>query len=327
MAQRYTDIDELLARILSGEAAEGDSAQLDAWLAASDDNRRYFESLQRIWANAQPPAAAQFDPEKALQKVKFRLNNSGGSAAARRFYRWPAAAAAAILLLSLAWWLFRSPQPLPAVEIAAGNAVRTDTLADRSVIVLNKTSTLRLAEGYNRRERRMRLSGEARFAVQPDKEKPFVVEVEALEVRVVGTEFTVDALSTPGATTVTVASGIVELRAGGQTLRLLAGEQARYEQTNGTLEKIARPDPNAAAWFDLIFHFDATPLAAVIPSLEKAYGIDIVLENKELANCKLTADYMREKPERILELIALSFSLDLRQEGNRYLLDGPACVE
>ena len=82
--------------------------------------------------------------------------------------------------------------PNPVIEIAAGNAIRTDTLADRSVIVLNKTSTLRLAEGYNRRERRMRLSGEARFAVQPDKEKPFVVEVEALEVRVVGTEFTVE---------------------------------------------------------------------------------------------------------------------------------------
>ena len=323
-----TDIDELLAKVIAGEAEQAERSQLDAWLAESDEHRRYFEGLQKIWgqARAADAGAPAFDTEKALQRVKA-LRNSGSARPARRLYLWPAAAAAALVFLGAAYWLFLRPAPTPAREIAAADAILTDTLPDRSVVVLDKASKLRVAEGYDRKERRMQLSGAAHFAVQPDAEKPFIIEVAALEVRVVGTEFTVDAHREPGATLVTVNSGIVQLTAGPRQILVHAGEQALYRQSDGDLQLLAKPDPNATAWHSRIFKFDATPLSEVVKALEQAYGIRILLKNNALSDCKLTTDYVNESPERILELIAETFSLQLSKEGGQYVLDGPACVE
>ena len=323
-----SDIDELLAKVIAGEAEPAEQSRLDTWLEESAENRRYYEGLQKMWRHARPAnaAAPDFDTEKALEKVKSLRRNTGARPSLN-IYWWPAAAAAALVLLLAAYWLFLRPAPIPALELAATDAIVTDTLPDRSVVVLDKASSLRVAENFDRKERRMQLSGAAHFAVQPDKEKPFVVEVAALEVRVVGTEFTVDTHREPGSTVVTVNSGIVQLTAGAQQILVHAGEQAQYRQADGSLQLLAKPDPNVAAWHSRVFKFEATPLSEVVKAIEQAYDIQIVLKNSDLARCTLTTDYANESPERILELIAETFSLQLSKAGEQYVLDGPACVE
>lgn len=324
----HTNIDDLLAKRLAGEAGPDDEQAIDAWLRASAENRQYFDGLQRLWQRAAstPQPLRAVDVEAALQKVQGQLRTKSAPQARRVALRtWLPAVAAALALLVVAILFFRSPAPVQPVEIATTTSTLTDTLADGSVVVLNRRSALRIAANFNRKERRMRLSGEAYFQVAPDADRVFVIEVAQLEVQVIGTEFNVDSRSEPGRVTVTVTNGKVRLRAATQTELLTAGEQAVFETATGKITRLAQPRPNVLAYKNRQFRFDGTPLREVVQQLSDAYGVDIALKNKDLENCPLSAPFDNRSLEEVLAIIAESFDLTVERSGGQVLLDGAGC--
>lgn len=330
MTDNYTNIDELLAKRLAGEAAPEEEQQIEVWLRESADNRQYFEGLQRLWEQAPVSRAATLpavDTERALQKVKMQLRSGAATPPARMIpmYRWVSAAAAMLAVAIAAVFFFRNPAETQQLQIAAVATTLTDTLTDGSVVVLNRNSGLQIAGNFNKKERRMRLRGEAYFAVAPDQEKPFVIEVEQLEVKVVGTEFNVDSRSEPGRVIVTVTSGKVQLSAGDQNVLLVANEQAVYETASGNITRAAKPDQNVLAYKNRTFFFDATPLRKVVRELSDVYGVDISLKNKDLENCILISRFDNLELERVLELIAETFSLTIERTDGKVVLDGNGC--
>lgn len=330
MKDNYTNIDELLAKRLAGEATASEERVIEAWLQESADNRQYLEGLQRLWTQAplsRATALRPFDTEGALRKVKAQIGSVDAAPPARRvsMYRWVPAAAAVLVLAIAAIFFFRDTSGSQGIQIAATSATLTDTLTDGSVVVLNRNSGLQIAGNFNKKERRMRLSGEAYFTVTPDREKPFVIEVAQLEVKVVGTEFNVDSRSEPGRVTVTVSSGKVQLNAGAQTVLLIAGEEAVYETVTGNIVRSAKPDQNALAYKNRMFIYDATPLGEVVRELSDVYGVEISLKNKALERCLLQGRYPNLELDRVLELISDVFSLTVEKTDGKIILDGTGC--
>ena len=324
-----TDIDDLLAKQLAGENSPDEAAAVQAWLAQSPDNQRYFAGLQQLWddapkAAAQPPRAV--DTEAALQKVKGQLRARPRARVVRMgsWMRW--AAAAAVLVAAAALWLLR-PGGSEQRDLVAAAAPRTDTLTDGSVVTLNRQSALTAADGFNRRERRMRLRGEAFFQVKPDVERPFVVEAKEVEIKVVGTAFNVDESSRPGQVVVSVTEGKVLVTAAAQSLLLVPGERAAYDLATRSLTRLtAVPGPNDLAYKTRVFHFVGTPLSEVVARLSAVYGVDISLKNKALENCLLRADYPNLPLEEVLERLAETFPIRIERTGNGgAVLDGESC--
>ena len=323
-------IDELLAKQLAGECSREEEQTLEQWLAESPEHRKHLEELQWLWersSKAQPPAPRPVDTEAALTRVKNRLNTDGGSAQPMRLHRGFWMRAAAVFLLAVAgvyWWqIGNSPEP---VRITAAGSALTDTLTDGSVVTLERESGLTLAGKFNRRERRLRLEGRAFFDVASDTSRPFVVEVQELEVRVLGTTFTVDNASNPDLVIVAVTEGKVRVNSRTQSLMLLAGDQAIFERENKTLTRMGRT-PEQGAPAGRLFVYTATPLSKVVQEVSKQYGVQIILKNKVLEDCRLTAYYNNLPIERLLELIADSFSITVKKEGETYVLEGVACGE
>jgi transmembrane sensor len=227
--------------------------------------------------------------------------------------------------------LFIHPSgPNDPSEIVTNTAtILTDTLSDGSIITLNRNSGLSIANGFNRKERRMALRGEAYFEVAPDKTRPFVVAVNDLEIKVVGTAFNVDNASIPGKVLIAVTHGKVLVSTGGQSLYLSAGEQAEYNQQTHLLSRIeTQQNPNTLAYKNKVFQFNATPLREVVRQLNSAYGTKISLQNQTLEACPLTARYNNLGINRVLELIADSFSFKLEKNPDgTYVLSGAGCGE
>lgn len=320
-------IDERIARHLAGETTPEEDAALQSWVEASPDNRRYFADLQAIWEKTpalRPDASRLVDTEAALQKVKTRLRSGSKirPMTGRIGFLWRAAAAIALVAVA-AYFLWLRNTPTPATVIAATDSALTDTLTDGSIITLDRQSGIALEEGFNKRERRLRLNGAAYFEVKPDTVRPFVVEVEKLEVRVVGTAFKVDDAADSSSISVSVTEGKVRVSASGQSLLLLAGDAAFYDKKTGILSR-ATTQQNPSQ--NRILRFDSTPLREVVRQVEKAYGLKITLKNRALEECLLTARYNNLPPERLMNLIAESFSLRLNKAGNEeYVLDGEGC--
>lgn len=87
-------------------------------------------------------------------------------------------------------------QNTPTLQLAAHTTtaqLTTQTLDDGSRVTLNANSRIEIK--YYRNQRHIDLlQGEAVFEVQPDRDRPFVVETQRLKVTVLGTRFAVNKL-------------------------------------------------------------------------------------------------------------------------------------
>jgi len=330
MKEEYSDIDILLAKKLAGEANAEEQHAIEGWLSDSAGNKTYFEDLERLWEQA-PQArvgkAWEVDTEAALQKVKTQTQQQPATRFSARSFPNLMRIAAVLVLVSVAIWFIQKPTTLPQSNIASNNATLTDTLTDGSVVVLNRNSGLRIADNFNRKERRMRLTGEAYFHVAHDTVRPFVVEAEQLEISVVGTEFNVQNQANSNSVTVSVTSGKVRLRTATQSELLTAGQQAVYDISSKKITRLLQPNPNVLAYKTRIFTFDATPLETVVKQLNSAYGVNIILKNNNLSNCPLNTRFDNLALDQILEIIAESFSLSIERKPDAIILDGQGCRE
>jgi ferric-dicitrate binding protein FerR (iron transport regulator) len=326
MAEDYTEMDILLAKHLAGEADAAELKTIQSWLDASEANQRYFEGLRQLWKEA-PQTRREWpvDTEAALQKVKTQMHAAPVLRARTSPVRIWRLAAAAILFFAVAVWLFRRPTGLAPVDLASSNATLTDTLSDGSTVVLNRHTGLRIAENFNRKERRMRLTGEAYFHVAHDTTRPFIVEAGQLEIRVVGTEFNVDNRPEMNKVVVSVTTGKVRLQTTAQAELLTAGQQAEYEPSSGKITRLVKPDLNVLAYKNRQFVFDATPLSEVVRQLSDVYGVRIYLKNRELANCPLNTHFNNLDLNQVLDIIAESFSLRIERSADGISLDGAGC--
>lgn len=325
-------IDELLAKHLAGECSPEEEEAFGRWLSESPDHREYFEGLQWLWEHSPEgltPPTRTVDTDAALQRVKDRLKKGGGPAPALYWQRGFLMRAAAVIVLAIAavyWW--QSSNKPDQTLIAATQSALTDTLTDGTVISLERGSGLTLTPAFNRRERRVRLEGEGYFQVAHDTVRPFVVEVQELEVTVVGTAFYVDNTTDPGKVTVFVTEGKVRVVHQGNTLLLTPGEFAVFDRQTGALTRgVAAPEQGSPVQKFRIFRFDATPLETVIRQLNTSYGVNISLKNQSLEKCLLTARYNGLSLDRVLELVAESFSIRVEKTADGYVLDGEGCGE
>jgi transmembrane sensor len=325
-----SDIDELIAKHLTGEIAVEEQAWLEKWLAESADNQLYFNQMQRLWQKSELGKLTlprPLDVEAALSRTKSKIQQPPQSTSpAKRVslnYRWMGIAAAITILLG-AFWFFQQGAATQSTQLAATENTLRDTLSDGSRVALNQYSSL--SAEFSKNGRRVKMKGEAYFEVAPNPEKPFVIEVQQVLVTVVGTKFNIDNRSDPDWVIVSVEEGKVRVQSGTQTEFLIAGEQARIDQRNGKFERTqTKPSGNISAWANRQFVFDDVPLSEVVPMLEKNYQVKINLVNQDLANCRLQSRFNNEPIERIIVVIAETFSLEIQHRNGQYFLDGPSC--
>ena len=121
-----------------------------------------------------------------------------------------------------------------------------------------------------------------------------------------------------------VRSGSVRVASGEDTVELKAGEHARYHRTRHFLER--EPAPPAEVWGLRILQFEEATLQQVADQLQRIYDVQIDLRNPSINGCKLTAEFDNESIAAILNVIADTFGLELRQQEESYfILDGEGC--
>jgi transmembrane sensor len=331
MKENFTNLDELLAKKLAKETTIEEDQFIEDWLLQSPDNQRYFSDFQWLWLNvphANSTAIQQVDTEIALQKVNAKLLKKAPQAKVLKMKFWMQLAAAVMVFALVAIYFFQNKITTEPLTIASQENIITNTLVDGTTFTLNNHSKMTVLFDFNQKERRVKLSGEAFFKVAANKEKPFVIEVQDLEVKVVGTAFNVEENDKIGYVKVTVEEGKVLLQSRVANEYLTIGETAEYEKSTGRITRTkVQKDANDMAYKNRIFVFDATPLDLVIKQLTQVYGTEIVLKNLELGKCPLSARYDNLTIERITDLIAETFSLKLERTGNKVFLDGKTCAE
>lgn len=197
-------------------------------------------------------------------------------------------------------------------------------LPDGSRLHLDADSELQWRWHKGLRQARL-LRGAAFFAVQPDAERPFVVQAGACSVRVLGTAFAVD--YDGRRVSVAVEHGRVRVSdAQGRRRELVGGQRLRWDAESGLagaeLEAVAHDA--VAPWRSGWLVFDAAPLAEVLPQLARylsrplvwtpAAGRQRVSARVHLAHVQEWLRLLPTSHELVLQQQAAAWRLSMRGE-------------
>lgn len=327
---------ELLRRYLEGNLDEEEVEAVEEWYA----------SLQ----NPETVDIPAFNNEIHLKKVQHQivaLENETGEKVLplKRTSVWWRYAAAAMLLLAVfaGYHLLRFPADTTDVRQVSGAMVINNSskqimrymLPDSSVVWLNPNAELTYtATDFTSEMRQVGIAGEAFFEVKRDVTRPFLVEVDKMNIKVLGTSFHVYA--TPGKTQyeVAVISGKVEVSSAERNdteknnVILLPEEKAVFEVASGVLtaSKLPEKSDHAVTWRNVSLTFDDIGLDEVVQRLEAKFGVKIELTNQALANCKLKAAFENQKLVEILETASEMLEMEYEIDADTIRLDGNGCI-
>ena len=277
----------------------------------------------------------------------------------RRTYWWQSAAAA-IVLLGLGWLAYNTLNLRPGV-LTSGNPARlsspgfvtrlNDTaeameisLRDGSRVTLAPNSSVEYPATFESTRREVTLTGEALFEVTRNPKQPFFVNAGEVTTKVLGTSFRVETGQQDQSVQVSVLTGKVSV-----CQRDLPDDPAKDKIKNGVIltpnQRVVYTPASHSFETSLVEHpvvvttdgqastpstqvafaFEDATMAAVVRALEKAYGIEIILENEELGNCLFTADITEQPLFTKLDLLCAALNATYEVRGTKILIMGSGC--
>ncbi len=297
-----------------GESANQDCAHLYTQLMERIRMEQLIESIDH-------------DESDSTHLSHFQVSEHGHK---RIQPRWAYKIAATVALLLAGWLVWQwgiAPLPDEAVALNDEWVIKQTTrgqrlttmLPDGSKVILNYNTTLKYQKDNDLGVRQVHLQGEAFFDVAHNAALPFVVEAAGMNVKVLGTTFSVAARpgSSPGSVALT--SGKIALTTGnpyGQVpLEMQPGESAIFDQTTGRIEKLPFIPDRLLAWKEGVIEFDKAGYSEVCRELENWFDVDITTQGKH-PDWSFTAKFENENLENILNGISAS-------QGNiKYTLSG-----
>lgn len=165
----------------------------------------------------------------------------------------------------------------------------TLTLSDGTQVFLNAESWIRFPATFRGTQRVVELNGEAYFKVAKDARHPFVVKMNGVELKVLGTSFNMRSYSDEKNIVATLVEGRVEVNG----MKMQPGEQALYVRENRKL-MVNTVDVNQyTAWHQGYFVFRNERLEDMMKTLARWYGVEYHFVDESTKDIRLGARFAR----------------------------------
>lgn len=200
------------------------------------------------------------------------------------------------------------------LNVPAGQRAQI-TLSDGTKVWLNANSHLFFPTGFGK-ERLVFLVGEGYFEVAKDKEKPFIVSTQGLNIKALGTKFNISAYPQEDIQKIYLAQGSVRVyipkhEQNGVTLK--PHQMLTKEGTETSLENINSTD--FLLWKDGIYCFNKLPMSKIIKSLELYFDVHIVIKDPQILNYVYTGKFrQRDGAMEILRIIQNIHHFKIKKE-------------
>ncbi|MFC2129672.1 FecR family protein [Bacteroidota bacterium] len=334
--------EEHLMAFLAGEANEQLVREIEHWLSLSDENKALLNELEAAWVESGKLKISPVvvDVDAAWNKLSAKMDAEekpvvelGSERRSVSRFTQTFIRIAAVVVLAVGLWAIRNAILKPEIQMfVSEDTVEEIDLSDGSVVSMNENTRIRVAEKFTDKTRELELKGEAFFEIEPDKDKPFIIRAEEAYIRVLGTSFNVKAHEAAKEVEVYVEEGMVmlyaidELSSDTSSVILNMGETGVYDRVSGEVLKMGRTDARVLYWLNKTLIFEETELSKVFELLEIVYETSIVCEDSTVYNCRLDATFKDEKIDYILEVVAITFGLEVElKDDATYYIKGEGC--
>lgn len=307
----------------NGGLSVAERKQLEAWLAAAPSHSRAFAVMEETWLRLSE-SRKQGHADAVWADIELRRREK----AVWRRRAWSALGAAAAVVVLLAVLQKNASVTAPVVPAVAASRAAIRTLEDGSKVALNAGAEIEVS--FSPETRRLRLiRGEALFTVKKDAARPFVVMAGTVEVRAIGTEFSVrhaadainvlvtegrvavdpeirgDSAATPASSLIYAVAGhhiVVPAGAAGGTPRVV-------EMSSGDLA-------TALAWRGRRVEFSDLPLADAVELFNRRGSLRLSLAEPALGQRAITGILWEDDADGFVRLLVTGFDLVAERDGN-----------
>ncbi len=271
---------------------------LQNWVDSKPGNIQDLSKYTRIWQGINILASRKkYDAETAWENVHYKITNQKRVANRIKVVFLSGVAAALLILFGFSFyfnWFAPDTSPLKlTTEIGSRSEV---VLPDGTSVMLNAGSEL--IYYYNRRQkiRIVRFSGEGFFEVENNK-KPFIVQTqEGLNLKVLGTKFSLSAYPDDAVIKTTLTEGKIELKDSKDKLLVLTpGQTGTYDKTSGTLFYSAEDPRHNLGWMEKKLYMDNMSLENIAKILARWYGFRITFSGEEVGKSIHFTGALQEK--------------------------------
>jgi transmembrane sensor len=262
------------------------------------------------------------DIEEDWQKVRGRM----GFEKKRSMRQLWQTAAAVIMLLGVGYVTQKLVFPTPdMLAVQSGNQMKEVVLPDGSLVTLNKGAELIYPEKFNRRQRNLKLVGEAFFEVVSNPALPFEVDVDQKAlVQVLGTSFNISPDENGESISVQVIEGKVSFSStlkGSDKVILIKDEQATLSA--GAIIRADTVDMNFISWKTGQLFFVHENIEKVFSQIEAHYEIEIVTDESVPSDLTFTSTMDNQDLKSVLDEISMVLRLDYTHDEDKVEFTSP----
>lgn len=308
----------LINAYLAGEASEAEVQEVFRWIDSDPENRNEFIQYKKIRALTSKSTENQ---DKAWHAISSELVRPAKRMTISRY--WMVAAGFALVFgLGILMTYFLPQKSQEEFSYAAETRFEVPpgqmsnvVLPDGTIVLLNSGTKLVYSGRYHSGERTVSLEGEAFFEVTKDPEHPFVIKTKALDFKVYGTSFNIQAYPEDQEINTTLVKGSLGImgKNGGELVRLVPGENATYRHDDRELLVGQVNLELYTSWKDGLVTFKNEKLKDIARKIERWYNVEIVINNASLGEELYMGTILKNKPvDQILEVFSLTSSLKYR---------------
>jgi Fe2+-dicitrate sensor, membrane component len=319
------EIVTLIEKFLSNTISEEET---DTLLRAYQQKRISEKQLDDYyaakWRDAvqHPSSLAEESKEKAWKQFRMHIRQHAQTLSKRK-NRWIAVAsvaAVAILffMLGFSLQLIRDNSQQELVVMVENGQKASVQLPDGSHVRLNSASELRYSPDFGKKNRTVKLVGEAYFDVQSNPDNPFIVLTRAdLQVKALGTKFNIKSYPNDEQITGTLIEGSIEVSNPLLSEVLDPNERISVHTKNMTFSK-SRIDnvEEAIFWMTDQFVFDKETLENIAKMLERMYNVTISFASPEIKEIQYSGRIKNNSMENVLSLITVVSPLQYTITGS-----------
>ncbi|MFY9152208.1 MAG: FecR domain-containing protein [Prolixibacteraceae bacterium] len=313
MDKKSLEIDQLIVQDLSGVITPEDRIVLENWLGESAENQRYYSEQKKLWNLFSMQQKMQAIDEKiAFQHVSSKLFTP-------KINWWSRIQrVAAILLvpvLMVSTYYFFSQRKQNNQFSTVFNTAETPLgmrssliLPDGTKVWLNAGSKLSYPVLFSNKLRTVKLTGEAYFEVKKDKNWPFVVTADNMNIIVSGTTFNCNAYPENNQIQTVLVEGQVTVgNISATTTKVMEpGELAIFRKNTQQITKSKVDLEKYIAWKSGKLMFREDKMNLVVEKLQRWYNVDFEIMDKEISDYIYTATFIDESLDQVLKMLSIS---------------------
>lgn len=310
-------------RYIRGVASLEERERIQKWLMEDEAHEKELLQILRIYyAQYTKIRIQQRDPSAAFERVKKRLERNVQVYKMRRISLIAACFIGVLLFSNLfTYYIKRTSEISPQlVTITTNPGMRTQfDLPDGTIVHLNSGSTFSYPVPYDKKERKVSLSGEAYFNVAHVENQPFSVNVNygRFNVKVLGTEFNLQAYDYDDEISTTLVSGLVMIEYEGNdeivyNEKLYPSEKGIYNQSTFDFTKARINTQTETVWIKGALVFKNTPLPEVLKRLSHFYNVKFELKSPDIANYNFTGTFINRQLSQVLDYLKMSSNINYK---------------